>query len=149
MSTTILDTLLAISILMQKDLEQSFEASGLTASRTHLLWELNRLGPSTQRELADALDVTARNVTGLVDALEATGFVTRGKHPTDRRATVVTLTDTGARVMRAMERDHDELSRKLVARLSDRNVASVESGLSVILANLNELLDAASSGSTR
>ncbi len=40
----------------------------------------------TQRALADALQVTPRNVTGLVDALADSGFVERAPHPTDRRA---------------------------------------------------------------
>ncbi|MEN3610618.1 MarR family transcriptional regulator [Plantactinospora sp. ZYX-F-223] len=43
-------------------------------------------------ELSQALKCTPRNVTGLVDALEAAGFVARSAHPTDRRATVVSLT---------------------------------------------------------
>ena len=40
----------------------------------------------TQRTLSQALRVSPRNVTGLLDALEAGGYVTRGRHPTDRRA---------------------------------------------------------------
>lgn len=42
-------------------------------------------------DLADALEVTPRNVTSLVDALEEEGLVKRQPHPTDRRATIVEL----------------------------------------------------------
>jgi DNA-binding MarR family transcriptional regulator len=45
--------------------------------------------------LADALAVTPRRVTALVDALEADGLVERRPHPTDGRSTVVSLTDSG------------------------------------------------------
>ena len=69
----------------------AIEALGLTPSRTHLLWELGHRGPVPQRVLAEALKVTPRAVTGLVDALAADGLVTREPHPTDRRAALVTL----------------------------------------------------------
>ena len=44
-------------------------------------------------ELKEELGVTATNVTALVDSLEKDGLVTRKRHPTDRRATIVELTD--------------------------------------------------------
>ena len=93
----VFDRLLEIALLIQDDLANFFTGTGLTPSRTHLLWELHRLGPCTQQALATALNVTPRNVTGLVDALEAGGFVDRRLHPNDRRATLVTLTELGAR----------------------------------------------------
>jgi MarR family len=51
-----------------------------------VIWQLHQQGPVTQRTLSQALRVSPRNVTGLLDALEAGGYVTRGRHPTDRRA---------------------------------------------------------------
>jgi DNA-binding MarR family transcriptional regulator len=44
----------------------------------------------TQRELSQALDCPP-NVTGLLDTLEASAFVARQPHPTDRRATLSQL----------------------------------------------------------
>jgi DNA-binding MarR family transcriptional regulator len=48
-----------------------------------------------EAELANALGVTQRRVTALVDALEEDGFVERRPHPTDGRSTVVSLTTAG------------------------------------------------------
>ena len=48
-----------------------------------------------------------RNVTGLVDALEGAGFVTRSPHPTDRRATVVSLTPQGTNLVTDWHHDRD------------------------------------------
>jgi DNA-binding MarR family transcriptional regulator len=42
--------------------------------------------------------VTARNVTGLVDALEHDGLVERLPYPNDRRASLVRLTPAGERL---------------------------------------------------
>jgi len=46
-------------------------------------------------KLSAALDVTARRMTTLVDALAEDGLVERYAHPTDRRSTIVELTDAG------------------------------------------------------
>ena len=86
---TVLDRLLEISELFQKDMSRAFEGTGLTPARVHLLWELRHSGPATQHHLATRLEVSPRNITGLVDALEASGHVTRSPHPTDRRSTIV------------------------------------------------------------
>lgn len=60
--------------------------------RLRLLWELHCNGPRKMADLADRLGVTPRNVTALVDGLEAESLVRRAPHPTDRRITMVELT---------------------------------------------------------
>ena len=58
----------------------------------------------TMTQLSSALDVTARRMTTLVDALAEDGLVERYAHPTDRRSTIVELTDAGrAQQRRAWE----------------------------------------------
>jgi DNA-binding MarR family transcriptional regulator len=76
----------------------------LSYSRMRLLCELHDVGSQRMADLASALDVTPRNVTSLVDGLERDGFVRRRPHPTDRRATVIELTDSAhGAVNRSME----------------------------------------------
>src|SRR5918997_1074369 len=70
--------------------------TGLTYARIRLLSVLNRKEPQIMSALSDELFVTPRNVTVLVDALEANGLVRRHPHPTDRRAVLVAPTPTGA-----------------------------------------------------
>jgi DNA-binding MarR family transcriptional regulator len=50
-------------------------------------------------------------VTGLVDALVAQRLVTREAHPTDRRATLVTLTPRGETLVAQLKRNHKKLAR--------------------------------------
>jgi DNA-binding MarR family transcriptional regulator len=112
-----LSTLLEVVVLLSRDMAESLARDGLTASRAHLLWELHQRGPVTQKALADAMSVSARNVTGLVDGLVDTGFVTREPHPTDRRATLVTFTPQGAATGAALEQGRRDLGRYLFAGL--------------------------------
>jgi DNA-binding MarR family transcriptional regulator len=137
------DRVLELAVFLGEDMSHGLAALGLTRSRTEVLWVLHRGGPSTQRTLADALGVSPRNVTGLVDALVATGFVTREPHPTDRRAALVTLTEHGARTTAALDRDHEELARALFADMPAERFECFVTGLEQVLAGLRERAAAA------
>lgn len=137
----VFDRLMEIAVLIQADLVRSFAGTGLTTSRTHLLWELHRMGPSTQQALAAALKVSPRNVTGLVDALEAAGFVQRGQHPTDRRATLVTLTEVGSQTMADMVRDRELIASQLVADFGEDQLTQFGRSLDTVTGRLRDLVE--------
>ena len=139
----IFDRLLEIALLIQEDLAASFVGSGLTTARTHLLWVLHHSGPSTQQALAAALSVSARNVTGLVDALEAGGFVERRPHPNDRRATLVTLTERGAKTMAGMAQDRQAIAAGLVEGFGEARLGRLSADLDAIADRLHQMVDAA------
>ena len=139
----VFDRLLQIALLIQEDLARSFAATDLTVPRTHLLWELHRLGTSTQKTLATALKVSPRNVTGLVDALEASGYVARAPHPRDRRAILVTLTDRGSQTMAQMEHERSQIAAELVADLDPDQQERLRKGLDAIAARMQGLMGSA------
>ncbi|TDC47403.1 MarR family transcriptional regulator [Jiangella ureilytica] len=134
--TEALGRVLELVVVLSDDMSRSLAAQGLTDARAHLLWELHERGPSTQRVLAEALRVSPRNITGLVDALVATGFVTREPHPTDRRATLVTFTEHGATIAAGLERDQHEFARILFEGMPDDRVTALVEGLDEVLARL-------------
>jgi DNA-binding MarR family transcriptional regulator len=78
-------------------LDGLFEGTGMSPARARLVAILHCSGSQTMAALAEALEVTPRNVTGLVDGLEAEGLLARRADPADRRATVIELTATGQR----------------------------------------------------
>jgi DNA-binding MarR family transcriptional regulator len=133
-----LDQLLALVVLLNDDMTRSLARDGLTTSRAHVVWELSHRGPSTQRALADALRVSARTITGLIDGLTATGFVTREPHPTDRRASLVTFTEHGAAIAESLRRGQQQLSHLLFAGMPAAQFDSFVAGLGHVLARLNE-----------
>jgi DNA-binding MarR family transcriptional regulator len=134
--TQALDRVLELVVVFGDDLQRALEREGLTVPRARLVWLLHHSGPVTQRALADALDVTPRNVTGLVDGLVAIGYVTRERHPTDRRATLVTLTERGAATLAAMDAGHRELAALLFGEMSERQLGSFLRGLDHVLIRL-------------
>ena len=144
---TALGRVLELTVLLGEDMAQGLAQQGLTGPRAHLVWELGQRGPSTQRALAGALGVTPRNVTGLVDGLVATGFVTREPHPTDRRATLVTLTDHGVGVAEGFVQGRAALAELLFGGMPDQVFAGLLEGLDIVLARLRAALADSGEGS--
>ena len=143
---TVLDRLLEISDLFQKDMARAFDGTPLTVARIRLLWELQHTGPSTQHALATRLEVSPRNITGLVDALEGSGYVERSPHPSDRRAIIVSLTAPAEAMMQQMQRDHAELTADLLGAVQPDDRAALERGVDAIAARLRELIAADEAG---
>ena len=137
---TALDRVLELTVLLGRDMTTSLAAEGLTVARTTLLWRLRETGPSTQRALAEALGVSARNVTGLVDGLAEVGLVTREPHPTDRRATLVTPTARAERLLAEMAAGQAELAEQLFGGLSPERLDGLVSGLDEVLERLRALV---------
>ncbi|HYH88878.1 MAG TPA: MarR family transcriptional regulator [Solirubrobacteraceae bacterium] len=144
--TDALDQLLELVVLLDDDMTQSLAREGLTVPRAHLAWLVHHNGPTTQRELAEALKVTPRNVTGLVDGLVAGGFVTRERHPTDRRATLVALTERGAASLAEMEKGHRDLAALLFGDMAERELDAFVEALGDVTSRLREGLQAAGEG---
>ncbi|MGY1672033.1 MarR family winged helix-turn-helix transcriptional regulator [Geodermatophilus sp. SYSU D00710] len=135
-----LDRVLELTVLLGRDMTASLAASGLTVARTTLLWHLRAAGPSTQRALADALGVSARNVTGLVDGLVAAGLVTREPHPADRRAALVTPTARGQALLDELARGQAELAGQLFGGLPADRLGGLVAALDDVLERLRALV---------
>ncbi|MFF0270087.1 MarR family winged helix-turn-helix transcriptional regulator [Kribbella sp. NPDC004536] len=63
---------------------------GLGGSDSQFMTLLQTYGPLTPRQLAERTGLTSGTITGVIDRLEAHGFVTREPDPRDRRKVVVT-----------------------------------------------------------
>lgn len=71
---------------------------------------LGQVGEASMATVGQALGFSPSTMTGLVDRLEALGHVQRQPHPTDRRATQLSLTKSGQKVF-----DHEvEFYRSVV-----------------------------------
>jgi DNA-binding MarR family transcriptional regulator len=113
----VLERLFELSARLTDAMDAGLAAWGMTRARAEVVWRLRDGRPMTQRELSQALRCTPRNVTDLVDALEGAGLVARAPHPTDRRATLVTLTDAGNDAAARMREGYARLGADLLAGL--------------------------------
>src|SRR5439155_14338807 len=70
--------------------------------------------------IARSLGVTPRNVTGLVDGLEALGLVERVADPADRRALIARLTPAGEARVAAAAKVNQRIVRKMGEALTEQ-----------------------------
>lgn len=143
MDPSVLSKLLKISDLLQRDMARAFAGTPLTEARVAVLWIVQTIGPSTQQAIAGELGMSARNVSALVDALESHGYVLRSPHPRDRRAVLITLSPTAAKLMDAMQREHAELTETLLAAVAPGDRAAFQRGIDAITDRLEELVSEA------
>ncbi|CCK28686.1 hypothetical protein BN159_4307 [Streptomyces davaonensis JCM 4913] len=134
-----LDRLFELSEVLGSMMERGVAEHGLTRARAGLLWALFHDGSMTQRALAARLQVTPRNVTGLLDALEADGLVARAAHPTDRRATLVSLTEPGRTLTAGLRGGRDALALELFGDMPAAQLAAIQDGLETVIARLHAI----------
>lgn len=103
------DGMAAITAIMRTQqillarIEKTLKPFGLTFSRYELLTLLSftRSGALPMAKASARLQVHPTSVTNAVDRLESAGLVRRLPHPTDGRATLVEITDTGKSIVAA------------------------------------------------
>jgi DNA-binding MarR family transcriptional regulator len=90
----------------------------LSARQVGILTLVIELGPMTQKALGDQLRIDRTTMVALIDDLERQGYVTRQRHPRDRRAFLIEPTTRG----RAAKADAitilDEQKRRFLAPLT-------------------------------
>jgi len=131
-----LERLFAFAVTVERYMQAGLVARGLTRARATVIWQLHRQGPVTQQQLARTIGVTARNVTALVDGLQASGFVQRDPHPQDRRALLVRLTDAGAKVTGQLAADYEAGSAQLFAGMPAEEIRQFLDTVDVLTARL-------------
>ncbi|MET7752845.1 MarR family transcriptional regulator [Micromonospora sp. NPDC005367] len=134
--TEALEQVFAFAVTVEHYMQAGIAARGLTRARATVIWQLHRHGPTTQQQLARAIGVTARNVTALVDGLQDSGFVRREPHPSDRRAFLVHLTDTGRQVTKQLAADYEAGSQDLFSDIPVEQMGPFLSTMQTLTARL-------------
>jgi DNA-binding MarR family transcriptional regulator len=108
------------SRLMHQLIDRWAEKHGLSEGRLHALFQLGRADGHMLPlgELADNLDVTPRNVTGLIDHLEEDGMVERVPDREDRRSISARLTAAGLQKLESIRKEAFDAQVPLVRDFS-------------------------------
>jgi DNA-binding MarR family transcriptional regulator len=133
-----LDRVFELAARLGDMMERALDERGLSTARAEVLVVLHERGPMVQRELSQALLCTPRHVTGLIDILEAQGWVARGPHPTDRRATLVSLTEQGAEAAARMHAERQEAASALFGDIPATDLATFVAVLDQVLDRIGQ-----------
>ena len=118
--------------------DQMMREHGVTRAQWLVLAFLYREDGPTQAELADRLSLGRVSLGGILDRLEAAGWVRRERDASDRRANRVWLTDQVRGVQRRMQHGVDALNAISLEGLSRRRIDDLIDTLFIIKRNLLE-----------
>lgn len=103
-----------------------FRAHGLTPSQYNVLRVLRGEGkPLPCLEIADRLVTAVPGTTGLIDRLEAAGWVARERSTSDRRVIHVAITAGGLELLARLDQPVEDLHRALLGHLGPDELAEL------------------------
>jgi DNA-binding MarR family transcriptional regulator len=89
------------------------------------MFRLHQGGPTPLGDLADDLNTSPRNITGLVDHLERDGLVERVPDPLDRRSVRASLTASGKERIESIWKEGIERQFEVVEGLTKEQLAQL------------------------
>jgi DNA-binding MarR family transcriptional regulator len=105
---------------------------GVSMAQLHIMFTLQRSGDMTMSNLADVLNVSLSNATGLIDRLEERGYIARERVETDRRVVLVRVTPAGEQMLDEVDALSDALLRSVLERLPASQLKVVGHAISAL-----------------
>lgn len=128
--------LLALNVSALERMEKKIGLAPLRA-----LQSLERLGPSMVTELGDDLDLLPSTASRLSDRLAEAGLITRRVSPTNRRATLLELTDSGCAVLEELIALRVRALGEVAEHMTDRERTALVKGAHAFTAAHQKLGD--------
>lgn len=89
----------------------------VSLTQMHVLWLLQHHGAMSMGRLAELLDVSISNATGLIDRMDEHGLIERVRVPDDRRVVLVKPAAAGLQALSETETSKRERMRSVLGRL--------------------------------
>ena len=128
--------LLALNVSALEQLEKRIGLAPLRA-----LQALDRLGPSLVTELGEDLGLLPSTASRLSDRLAEAGYITRRVAPTNRRATLLELTDAGRAVLDELIGLRTKAFRAVTRRMTEADRAALIQGTRAFTAAYRDLVE--------
>jgi DNA-binding MarR family transcriptional regulator len=119
------DMFWAVARQLRETSQETLAPWDITPGHLRALRVLSRHGPLRLSRLSDQLRIAPRSATEVTDALESRGLVERQPDLTDRRATLVQLTEHGRSVLDAIRAARGSEAERLFSQLSPADQADL------------------------
>jgi len=125
---------MALARRVRRTYADALAAWRVTPSQSRALRVLSdRDGGMRPSVLAEELRIAPRSATEVVDALAERGWVLRSADPTDRRATVLTLTAAGRDLVARIEEVRRDASAQVLSVLTDEQRRTLHGILEIVV----------------
>ena len=131
-----------VSRLRRVVVDRALKPLGITRSQWWVLAFLSRRDGMTQTALATDLDLTKVAIGGLLDRMEAAGFVERRADHHDGRARRVYLTRNGAKTVSAIRENVEAVELDILSRIPEEALAQASETLRALKDTLLEMIGA-------
>ena len=103
---------------------------GVSMTHLHVMWRLDESGELPMSRLAEFLDVSLSNATGLIDRMAEHGLIQRTRLENDRRVVLVGLTPAGKEMLDEIQIMKRDLMHGVLGRLDAAQLERLHAGLS-------------------
>jgi DNA-binding MarR family transcriptional regulator len=131
-----------VSRLRRIVVDRALKPLGITRSQWWVLAFLSRHDGMTQTSLASDLDLTKVAIGGLLDRMEASGYVERRADPSDGRARRVYLTKAGKQLVVTIRENVEAVEVRILASVKKSDLEHAAETLVALKATLLEMIDA-------
>lgn len=128
-----------VSRLRRVVVDRALKPLGITRSQWWVLAFLSRRDGMTQTALAADLDLTKVAIGGLLDRMEAAGFVERRADTNDARARRVYLTRAGSRMVTTIRENVEQIELQILENISEEALNQAAASLVTIKETLLEI----------
>ncbi|MES2492545.1 MAG: MarR family transcriptional regulator [Pseudomonadota bacterium] len=135
-----------VSRLRRIVVDRALKPLGITRSQWWVLAFLSRRDGMTQTALAADLDLTKVAIGGLIDRMEAAGFVERRSDERDARARRVYLTRAGQKLVATIRENVDAVETDILTAVSDDELDEAAQALVKIKDRLLEMIGSDAEG---
>ena len=129
-----------VSRLRRVVVDRALKPLGITRSQWWVLAFLSRRDGMTQTALASDLDLTKVAVGGLLDRMEAAGFVERRADHHDGRARRVYLTRAGAKTVNTIRESVEAVELEILSRIPEDALEQAAETLRTLKETLLEMV---------
>ena len=107
--------------------------SGLLASRILVLTILMKRGPQTISKMAECISYSKQSMTSIVDRMENDGMVERVPDATDRRVTLLMITERGIEALSKNRELAKERLKEGLSQLGEKDIERLDGAFQTIL----------------
>jgi DNA-binding MarR family transcriptional regulator len=131
-----------VSRLRRIVVDRALKPLGITRSQWWVLAFLSRHDGMTQTSLAGDLDLTKVAIGGLLDRMEASGYVERRSDPADGRARRVFLTEEGKELVVTIRENVEAVEVGILAKIPATDLDHAAETLVALKKTLLEMVEA-------
>jgi DNA-binding MarR family transcriptional regulator len=103
--------------------------AGVSMTHMHVMWLLQHHGDLSMSRVAELMDVSFSNATGIVDRMAERGLVERVRVPDDRRVVLVRIAARGLEALDEMEAVKQDRLQAILGHLDEPQLERVAAAL--------------------